>query len=58
VKGLSFSISVDRIKDRFIELLGKSFNELLHVDLYVFRLRDGSIPKDLHGVSRFPFFEH
>jgi len=43
---------LDRIKDRFSELKGKSFNELLHVDQFVFRLRDGSVPKDLHGAFK------
>lgn len=41
---------LDRIKDRFENLKGKAFNALLNVDEFVFRLRDGSIPKDLHGA--------
>jgi integrase len=43
---------LDRIKDRFENLKGKAFNELLNVDEFVFRLRDGSIPKDLHGAFK------
>jgi len=43
---------LDRIKERFENLKGKSFNELINVEDYVFRLRDGSIPKDLHGAFK------
>jgi len=43
---------LDRIKDRFENLKGKSFNHLINVEDYVFRLRDGSVPKDLHGAFK------
>jgi integrase len=43
---------LDRIKDRFENLKGKSFNQLINVEDYVFRLRDGSVPKDLHGAFK------
>lgn len=41
---------LERIKSRFEHLANLSFNELANVDELVFRLADGSLPKDLHGA--------
>lgn len=39
-----------RIQNRFTDLKDLSNNELFKVNEHVFRLEDGSIPKDLHGA--------
>jgi len=41
---------LNRIKDRFPHLKSRILGQMLEVDEYIFRLRDGSIPKDLHGA--------
>jgi integrase len=43
---------LQRIKDRFPDLKDLKFSELGNVDAFVFRLRDGTIPKDLHGAFK------
>lgn len=41
---------LDRIKSRFPHLAERSLNQMLDVDEPVFRLRDGTVPKDWHGA--------
>ena len=41
---------LERIKSRFPELCERKIGEMRDVDVPVFRLRDGSVPKDLHGA--------
>ncbi len=41
---------LQRIKDRFPHLKDLPFDALGNVDEYVFRLRDGTMPKDFHGA--------
>jgi integrase len=43
---------LQRIKDRFPELKELPFTSLGNVDDYVFRLRDGTMPHDLHGAFK------
>jgi integrase len=43
---------LQRIKDRFSDLKDLKFTELGNVDAFVFRLRDGTIPKDFHGAFK------
>lgn len=39
-----------RIKDRFEHLKNKELGQMKDVDEYIFRLRDGTFAKDLHGA--------
>ncbi len=43
---------LERIRDRFDHLKGRSLNQMLDVDEPVFRCRDGSVPKDWHGAFK------
>lgn len=43
---------LDRIKSRFPHLAERTLNQMLDVDEPVFRLRDGTAPKDWHGAFR------
>ena len=43
---------LQRIKDRFPELKDLPLTSLGNVDDYVFRLRDGTMPHDLHGAFK------
>ncbi len=40
---------LERLKSRFPHLANRSLNQMLDIDEPVFRLRDGSVPKDWHG---------
>ena len=41
---------LNRLKDRFEHLKNKKLGEMKDVDEFIFRLRDGTFAKDLHGV--------